>query len=164
MEGHENTSDPPTGHELMSSTSVAAQRRMHRATVLTTVVAIAPVALAIVAMTSDSWREGFSFSLGILATFLVLLEWDPKRHPVSTGLAVAFSYVVWIVCAVLAFNPVAFFGAAMLSGVLIPLLRRRHLIWIAGLGVLIAAIGCLYFLSEPVSWPNLVRYVLVPAG
>lgn len=148
----------------MSSTSIAAQRRMHRATVLTTVVAIAPVALAIVAMTSETWREGFSFSLGLLATFLVLLEWDPKRHPVSTGLALAFSFVVWIICSVLAFNPVAFFGAAMLSGVLIPQLRRRHLVWIVGLGVLIASIGCLYFLSEPVTWFNVVRYVLVPGG
>ncbi|WP_218624360.1 histidine kinase [Nesterenkonia sp. E16_7] len=99
-----------------------------------------------------------------MGTFLVLLEWDPKRHPVSTGLALVSSFVVWVVCAVLALNPVAFFGAAMLSGVLIPRLRRRHLVWIVGLGVLIAAIGCLYFVSEPVTWVNVVRYVLVPGG
>ncbi|PRZ15201.1 sensor histidine kinase [Nesterenkonia sandarakina] len=148
----------------MSSTSIAAQRRMHRATVLTTVVAIAPVALAIVAMTTESWREGLGLSLGLLATFLVLLDWDPSEHPLSTSLALAFSFVVWIVCAVLAFNPVAFFGAAMLSGVLIPQLRRRHLAWIAGLGVLIAAIGCLHLVTEPFSWGNMVRYVVVPGG
>ncbi|MBA8920767.1 sensor histidine kinase [Nesterenkonia jeotgali] len=148
----------------MSSTSVEAQRRMHRATVLTTVVAIAPVALAIVAMTSDSWREGIGFSLGILLTFLVLLEWNPRDHPVSTSLALTFSFLVWIVCAVLALNPVAFFGAAMLSGVLIPQLRQRQLVWIVGLGVVIAGIGCLYFLSEPVTWIDVTRYVLVPGG
>ncbi|MGJ9371762.1 sensor histidine kinase [Nesterenkonia sp. CF4.4] len=148
----------------MSSTSVAAKRRMHRATVLTTVVAIAPVALAIVAMTTESWREGLGLSLGLLATFLVLLDWDPSEHPLSTSLALAFSFVVWIICAVLAFNPVAFFGAAMLSGVLIPHLRRRHLAWIAALGVLIAAIGCLHLVTEPFSWGNVVRYVVVPGG
>ncbi|MGJ9426055.1 histidine kinase [Nesterenkonia halotolerans] len=148
----------------MSSTSIAAQRRMHRATVLTTVVAIAPVALAIVAMTSQSWREGLGFSAGILLTFLVLLEFEPMRHPRSTALALGFSFLVWAICAVLALNPVAFFGAAMLSGVLIPQLLRRPLSWIIGLGVLIAAIGALYFLNEPVTWVNVVRYVLIPGG
>lgn len=148
----------------MSSTSIAARRRMHRATVLTTVVAIAPVTFAIVAMTSESWREGLGFSLGILGTFLVLLEFEPARYPRSTGLALVFAFAIWIVCAVLVFNPVAFFGAAILSGVLIPRLRRRHLVWIVGTGALIAAIGCLYFLTEPVTWVNVVRFVLVPGG
>ncbi|GAA1148628.1 hypothetical protein GCM10009672_20960 [Nesterenkonia lutea] len=137
---------------------------MHRATVLTTVVAIAPVALAIVAMTSESWREGLGFSVGILLTFLVLLEFEPARHPRSTGLAVVFSFLVWIICAALALNPVAFFGAAMLSGVLIPQLRRRPLLWIMCLGLVIALIGGLYFLTEPLTWTNLVRYVLIPGG
>ena len=137
---------------------------MHRATMLTTVVAIAPVTLAIVAMTSESWREGLVFSLGILGTFLVLLEFEPARYPRSTGLAVAFAFAIWIVSAVLASNPVAFFGAAMLSGVLVPQLRRRPLVWIVGIGVLIAAIGCLYFMTEPVTWLNVVRFVLVPGG
>ncbi|WP_216694081.1 sensor histidine kinase [Dietzia psychralcaliphila] len=148
----------------MSSPSIAARRRMHRATVVTTVVAIAPVTLAIVAMTSENWREGLGLSVGILGTFLVLMKFEPAQHPRSTGLAVAFSFAVWAVCAVLAFNPVAFFGAAMLSGVLIPLLPRRHLLWIVGLGVLIAAIGCLYFVTEPVTWVNVVRYVVIPGG
>lgn len=137
---------------------------MHRATVLTTVVAIAPVTLAIVAMTSENWREGLGLSVGILGTFLVLMKFEPAQHPRSTGLAVAFSFAVWAVCAVWAFNPVAFFGAAMLSGVLIPLFPRRHLLWIVGLGVLIAAIGCLYFVTEPVTWVNVVRYVVIPGG
>lgn len=148
----------------MSSTSVEAHRRMYRATVLTTVVAIAPVTLAIVAMTSQSWREGLAFSVGLLLCFLVLLEWEPSRHPRSTALALAFSFLVWIFCAVLALNPVAFFGAAMLSSVLIPQLRSRHLIVSFGLGAVVAAIGCLYFVTEPVTWVNVVRFVLIPGA
>lgn len=148
----------------MSSTSIAARRRLHRATVLTTVVAIAPVTLAIVAVTSGSWQEALVLSLGVLVTFLVLLEFEPARYPRSTALAVVFSYAIWILSAVLAINPVAFFGAAILSGVLIPHLRRRHLIWIVAMGVLIAAIGGLYFLSEPITWVDVVRFVVMPGG
>lgn len=148
----------------MSSTSIAARRRLHRATVLTTVVAIAPVTLAIVAITSSSWQEALAFSAGVLITFLVLLEFEPARYPRSTALAVAFSYAIWILSAVMAFNPVAFFGAAILSGVLIPQLRRRQLVRIIAMGALIAAIGGLYFVTEPVTWINLVRFVLMPGG
>lgn len=148
----------------MTSTSIPARRRLHRATVLTTVVAIAPVTLAIVAITSSSCQEAVALSLGVLITFLVLLEFEPARYPRSTALAVAFSYAIWIAGAALAVNPVAFFGAAILSGVLIPLLRRRHLVWIIAMGVLIAAIGGLYFVSEPVTWVNVVRFVVMPGG
>ncbi|WP_193106068.1 sensor histidine kinase [Brachybacterium sp. FME24] len=148
----------------MSSTSIAARRRLHRATVLTTVVAIAPVTLAIAAMTSQSWQEGLGFSVGIMVTFLVLLEFEPARHPRSTALAVAFSFAIWVICALLALNPLAFFGAAILSGVLIPQLRGRHLFWIIGVGALIAAIGGLYFVTEPVTWVNVVRFVVMPGG
>lgn len=148
----------------MSSTSIAARRRLHRATALTTVVAIAPVTLAIVAMSSESWQHGLAFSAGVLVTFLVLLEFEPARYPRSTKLAVAFSFTIWAASALLAFNPVAFFGAAILSGVLIPLLRRNHLAWIVGLGLLVAAIGGLYFLTEPVTWLNVGRFVLIPGG
>ena len=148
----------------MSTTSIAARRRLHRATVLTTVVAIAPVTMAIVAMTSDGWRDGLGFSLGILSSFLVLWEFDPVRYPLSTKLALLFVFGIWVLCAVLAFNPVAFFGAAILSGVLIARRDRRHLLWIVGMGSLVAAIGMLYFVSEPVTWVNAVRFVLVPGG
>lgn len=146
------------------SVSIAARRRLHRTTVLTTVVAIAPVTIAILALTSGSWRETLAFGAGVLFTFLVLLEFDPSRHPVSTALALAFSYAIWVVCAVLAFNPMAFFGAAILSGVLLPLMRGRHLRWILAVGAVIAAIGALYFLSEPVTWENVVRFMVVPGG
>lgn len=147
-----------------STISIAARRRLHRATVLTTVVAIAPVTLAIVAITSGSWQEALALSAGVLITFLVLLEFEPARHPRSTALAVAFSYAIWILSSVLGFNPVAFFGAAILSGVLIPQLPRRHLAWIIGIGALIAAIGALTFMAEPLTWINLVRYVVMPGG
>lgn len=148
----------------MPSTSIAARRRLHRATVITTVVAIAPVTLAIVAITSGSWQEALVLSLGVLVTFVVLLEFEPTRYPRSTALAVVFSYAIWIVSAVLAINPVAFFGAAILSGVLIPHLHRRHLLWIVAMGVLIAAIGGLYFLSEPITWVGVVRFMVMPGG
>lgn len=148
----------------MTSTSITARRRLHRATVITTVVAIAPVTLAIVAITSGSWQEALVFSLGVLVAFLVLLEFEPARYPRSTALAVAFSYAIWILSAALAINPVAFFGAAILSGVLIPLRRGRHLVWIGGVGALIAAIGGLYFVNEPVTWVDLVRFVVMPGG
>ncbi|MGP9538090.1 sensor histidine kinase [Brachybacterium sp. AOP43-C2-M15] len=156
----------PTPAAMQSSTSVSidARRRLHRTTVLTTVVAIAPVTLAVLALTSGSWRETLLFGMGVLVTFLVLLEFDAARHPVSTALAVAFSYLIWVVCAVLAFNPMAFFGAAILSGVLLPQLRGRYLPWILAMGAVIAAIGGLYFLTVPVTWENAVRYVVMPGG
>jgi two-component system sensor histidine kinase DesK len=144
--------------------SIEARRRLHRTTVLTTVVARAPGTIAILALTSGSWRETLAFGIGVLATFLVLLEFDPARHPVSTTLALAFSYLIWVVCAVLAFNPMAFFGAAILSGVLLPLRRGRTLPWLLAVGAVIAAIGGLYFLSEPVTWENVVRFMVVPGG
>lgn len=164
MTGHEHLQVRTAAMPLMPETSVAARRRLHRATVLTTVVAIAPVTLAIVIVTSESWRDGLGFSLGVLSSFLVLLEFEPARHPLSTKLAVVFAFTIWVFCAVLAFNPVAFFGAAILSGVLIPRQERRHLLKITGMGALIATIGCLYFLTEPVTWVNVVRFVLVPGG
>lgn len=144
--------------------SIAARRRLHRTTVLTTVVAIAPVTLAVLALTSGSWSEVLGFGFGVLLTFLVLLEFDAFRHPVSTSLAVAFAYLIWVVCAVLGFNPMAFFGAAILSGVLLPQLPGRALPRILAVGAVIAVIGGLYFLSEPVTWENLVRFLLVPGG
>ncbi len=148
-----------------SPVSIAARRRLHRTTVLTTVVAIAPVTLAVLALTSGSWRETLAFGAGVLVTFLVLLEFEPSRHPVSTALAVAFSYLIWVVCALLAFNPMAFFGAAILSGVvLLPLVRGRTLPWLLAMGAVIAAIGGLYFLSEPATWENVVRFMVVPGG
>lgn len=146
------------------SVSIAARRRLHRTTVLTTVVAIAPVTLAVLALTSGSWSEALGFGFGVLLTFLVLLEFDAFRHPVSTSLAVAFAYLIWVICALLGFNPMAFFGAAILSGVLLPQLPGRALPRILAVGAVIAAIGGLYFLSEPVTWENLVRFLVVPGG
>jgi len=148
----------------MSSTSIEARRRMHRATVVTTVVAIAPLALAIIAMTTEDVTQGIFLSLGLLATFLVLLEWEPEKHPRSTAMAVLFSFMIWVISALFAINPVAFFGAAMLGSVLIPRVTRRHIAWAVGLGVLIAGLGGLHFVFESFSWVQAVRYVLIPGG
>lgn len=148
----------------MSAPSAQASRRMHRATVLTAVLAIAPLTLVLVATTAESWWEGVAIGAGLGVAFFVLYEWRPARLTWVMIAALAFSALVWVASTLFGFNPLGFFGVALLGGVMIPRLPRHHIPAAIGIGLLVGATGSLYFTHEPLTWDNALRYVLLPTG
>lgn len=149
---------------VMTSSNLQAHHSMHRATVITAVIAIAPLSLVIVAMTSETWTEGFAIAASLCVTFLVLYDWNTERYRPIAIVALAFAFAVWVLCAVLPLNALGFFGFALLAGIMVPQLPSHHLAAIFGIGGLVAAAGALYFVGEPFAWYDAVRFVVIPGG
>src|SRR5690606_33034666 len=95
-------------------------RRMHRTTVLTVIVAVAPLGLIAVLATSDSWWTGTFIALGLLATFPLLTRWNIDDHFGTALYYLTASTAVWVMCAAFGINPLGFFSLALVGAMLIP--------------------------------------------
>lgn len=137
---------------------------MYRASMVMAVIAIAPLSFVLVALVSENWWEGLIVGAGLSVGFLVLSSWRPERYSNVAIPALVFSFLVWLVVAMMGTNPLGFFGFALLGGVLIPRLPTRQVTAGIALGTVAALAGGLHFISNPFSWTGLVMFVLLPGG
>lgn len=149
---------------MTATTSATTHRRVHRTALLTIVVAVVPVTLLVVAVTSRTWRDGVVVSIGLLASFLVLGQWRARRQRHFLATALGVSGVAWIASAAMTVNPMGFFGVTLVAGIAVAELARRPVVATAGVSAAVGAIGCLHLTRQPLSVEGVTAYVLIPGA
>ncbi|SJM62608.1 sensor histidine kinase [Gulosibacter sp. 10] len=147
---------------MTTAANTEAHRRMHRTTVLTVVVAVAPLCLVAIAVTSDAWWEALILGAGVLGTFPMLFDRDTAGTRAYSVYASLVSLLVWLACALTALNPFGFFGLALTGASLIARRRVRPLLLIPCLAVFVGAIGALALIRLPLDWEAVGRFVGLP--
>ncbi|SDL34371.1 sensor histidine kinase [Microbacterium azadirachtae] len=145
-------------------TDSGTRRRIRHATILTVTVAVLPLGVLAVAVTSTSWWDGVVVALGLLAPVFLLLRWTPEGYPDGSILALVSSAASWGVNAALGGSPIAVFALSLAGAMILPRLPRHRVIAFIGLCAAAAAIGALAFITVPFTPATAAKYLLVPAA
>lgn len=140
----------------------ATYRRMHRTTVVTSMVSIIPVGVILIAVQSRSLWEAAVLGVGFVAAVAVLTQWGRSGWPRFGTAALVICAAVWAVGAVLFEASMAFFPLALVGSMTVPRLLRHRAAAIAGFGLLVAGVGV------AAVWPNpelsLLEFAVMPGG
>lgn len=135
--------------------------RMRRLSMITAVVAIAPLSVLGVALTATSWWEGATMALGYVLALGILREWNLERYPRPALFALMLTAAGWIIGALSAASPISFVPLSLVGALL--LARTVHrLRWILAFALGVAAIGAGAFLFHPPTWRLAALYLAAP--
>lgn len=145
-------------------TGLGARERIRHATILTVMVAIIPIGILFVAMTSTSWWNGVLVVVGLFVPLLLLREWVPEGFPKSSVLVLAVSAGSWAISAVLSGSPLGVFALSLSGAMVLTRLPRHRVFAVIGFCLAASAIGALAFIRLPFTVDTAVSYLLIPAA
>lgn len=151
-----------TSTDARPSDAEATYRRMHRTTVVTTMVSIIPVGVILIAVQSRSLWEAVVLGVGFVAGVAVLTQWGRSGWPRSGTAALVICAAVWVVGALLFEASMAFFPLALVGSMTVPRLLRHRAAAIAGFGLLVAGVGMAAVWRNPEL--SLLEFAVVPGG
>lgn len=140
----------------------ATYRRMHRTTVVTSMVSIIPVGVILIAVQSRSLWEAAVLGVGFVAAVAVLTQWGRSGWPRFGTAALVICAAVWAVGAVLFEASMAFFPLALVGSMTVPRLLRHRAAAIVGFGLLTAGIGAANVWRNPEL--SLLEFAVMPGG
>lgn len=148
----------------MSYSAAESYRRMHRTSVLTSLITLVPVSVLVLSLEVDSWWQGATMLLGLAASCLVLAQWGVEGYPRSGIPVMVFTAAVWGVSAWFFDNRVGFLPLVIVGSLVVPRLPRRRFTATAGFSLLVAGLGALRFVDAPFTGDAAVDFVLLPGG
>lgn len=148
--------------EIRRYDTEASYRRMHRTTVVSTMVSILPVGVILIAVQVQNWWEAAVVGLAFVAAVCVMTQWGRTGYPRFGTAALIICTVVWGVGAFLFETSLAFFPLAIVGSMTVPRLPRRRLLGIAGFSLLTAGIGAGAVWRNPEL--SLMQFAVVPGG
>lgn len=140
----------------------ASYRRMHRTTVVSTMVSILPVGVILIAVQAQNWWEAAVVGLAFVAAVCVMSQWGRTGYPRFGTAALIICTVVWGVGAFLFETSMAFFPLVIVGSMTMPRLPRRRLLGIVGFALLTAGIGAGAVWRNPEL--SLMQFAVVPGG
>lgn len=137
-------------------------RRMRWITMLTAIVAIAPVGIVVIIFVSDTWFERVVLSLGFLATFPVLAQWKIDVYPRRAVIGLAAAVLVWLLFALYQPSPTGFFAVALVSAILLARLQRHRPIATVTASLGVALVGATALVTQPPTGEIVLLYIVLP--
>lgn len=148
--------------EIRPYDTEASYRRMHRTTVVSTMVSILPVGVILIVVQAQNWWEAAVVGLAFVAAVCVMTQWGRTGYPRFGTAALIICTVVWGVGAFLFETAMAFFPLVIVGSMTVPRLPRRRLLGIAGFSLLTAGIGAGAVWRNPEL--SLMQFAVVPGG
>lgn len=151
-----------TSTDARPSDAEATYRRMHRTTVVTTMVSIIPMGVILIVVQSRSWWEAAIVGVGLVAAVAVLTQWGRSGYPKFGTAALITCAAVWVVGALFFEDSTAFFPLAVAGSMTVPRLLRHRAAAIAGFGLLVAGVGVAAVWRNPEL--SLLEFAAIPGG
>ncbi|MEU6718949.1 histidine kinase [Nonomuraea sp. NPDC046802] len=145
-------------------TGSGTRQRIRHATILTITVAVVPIGMLAVAVTSTSWWDGILVAIGLLTPLLLLRQWAPDGFPNGSILVVVLSAASWAFSAALGGSPLGVFALSLAGAMILTRLPRHRFIAILGFCAASAALGAMVFITRPFTLLTAANYLLIPAG
>ncbi|GAA1182553.1 sensor histidine kinase [Nesterenkonia xinjiangensis] len=138
----------------------ASYRRMHRTTVVTTMVSILPVGIILIAVQAQNWWEAAVVGVAFVASVCVMTQWGRSGYPRFGTAALIVCVTVWGIGAVVFGTSMAFFPLALVGSMTVPRLPRHRAVGTVGFGLLTAVIGAAAVWRNPEL--DLLEFSVVP--
>ena len=104
----------------------ASYRRMHRTTVVTTMVSILPVGVILIAVQAHNWWEAAVVGVAFVASVCVMTQWGRSGYPRFGTAALVICTAVWGIGAFVFGTSMAFFPLAVVGSMTVPRLPRHR--------------------------------------
>lgn len=126
------------------------------------ILAIAPLGLLGVALTSTSWWGAFFSLVGVLVPLGLLREWSLDQYPPRAVFALVITGGAYLYGAFLENSPISFVPFSLAGALLLMRLKRRRLLAMLGFSVGVAALGAAALLGDPPTWMLVLTFVVIP--
>lgn len=148
--------------ESRSYDAESSYRRMHRTTVVTTMVSVLPAGVILIVVQAQNWWEAAVIGVAFVAAVCVMTQWGRTGYPRFGTAVLIICTAVWGVGAVLFQASMAFVPLAIVGSMTVPRLPRRRIAGIVGFGLLTAGIGAAAVWQHPEL--GLVEFTVLPGG
>ncbi|MFK5688145.1 sensor histidine kinase [Ornithinimicrobium sp. LYQ92] len=157
--------DPPRDR---ASDPVRVSRRRFRTLNLTTMLpVVAVVGILLVALEARTWVQGAVLGLGLLAALVAFERWAAGDLPRVALPCLLVTAAVWPYGVLVVDGDVnaAYYGIAVVGGMVVPQLPRLRPLAFAALVAYVAGVGALGLLAAPpVTMGAVISHVIVPTG
>ena len=145
-------------------TDTQAIPRMRRMVVGSAILAIAPLSVIGVALTSTSWWEALFVGLTLAFATTLLKEWRLDGYPPRAVFLFLFTGAAYLYGAFMANSPISFMPFAVVGALLVMKVRRHRLIASLFLALVVAGVGAVSLLTHVPTLPLVIQFVVVPAA
>lgn len=137
--------------------------RMHRIVMASAILAIAPLSVIGVALTTASWWEALFIALTLVFATTLLKEWSLDGYTPRAVFLLVFTGAGYLYGAVMANSPISFMPFALVGAMLLMRVRRHRV----RAGILFAggvtALGAVSLVTNPITATLVITFVLIPA-
>ena len=137
-------------------------RRMHRTTVISTLVSVVPVGFVVLVLQAQSWWEAVVYGAALLVAAVVMSQWGRVGFPRFGITGLAICTVAWTLGATVFATSMAFLPLAMVGALIVPRLPRWRAAGVVAFGGGVGAIGATTILVDPTR--SLVEFAAVPGA
>lgn len=137
-------------------------RRMHRTTVVSTMVSILPVGILLVAVQARSWWEAAVLGGAFLAVAGVMSQWGRTGYPRFGTAGLALCLLVWVIGVFVFETSIAFFPLVMVGAMVVPRLPRWRVAGTVGFGLLVGGVGAAAVWRDPDL--DIMEFAVIPGG
>lgn len=145
-----------------SSSEHATSRRMRRSAMLTAIVAIAPLCVVGVALTSHTWWEGLVIATGLLVALGLLNEWSLDGYPRRVVVVLIFTGAAWLLGSLTLSGPLGFVPFSLVGALLIARRPAQRLLLTVVFALGVGLVGVTFMAVREPSWALTDAYVLLP--
>lgn len=137
---------------------------MRRIVMGSAILAIAPLSVIGVVLTSTTWGEALFLALTLLFTTTLIKEWRLDGYTPRAVLLFLFAGAAYVYGAFAANSPISFMPFALVGALLVMKVRRYRVPAVLLLSVGVAALGASSLLTNPITPALVIQFVVIPAA
>lgn len=136
---------------------------MRRIVMGSVILAIAPLSVIGVVLTSTSWWEALFLALTLLFTTTLIKEWRLDGYTPRAVFLFVFAGAAYLYGAFSANSPISFMPFALVGALLVMKVRANRVWAVILLAIGVAALGAAALLTNPLTPALVVQFVVIPA-
>lgn len=136
---------------------------MHRVVMGSAILAIAPLSVVGVVLTSTSWWEALFIALTLVFATTLLKEWRLDGYTPRVVFLMLFTGAGYVYGAFMANSPISFMPLALIGSLLLMQVRRRRIVAVLLFSAGVAALGATALAMNPITSRLVIGFIVVPA-
>ncbi|MFJ4223769.1 sensor histidine kinase [Microbacterium sp. NPDC089695] len=137
--------------------------RMHRIVMGSAILAIAPLSVIGVFLTTTSWWEALFIALTLAFTTTLLKEWSLDGYAPKAVFLMLFTGATFVYGAFMAHSPISFMPFALVGALLVMRVRTHRVAAALLFALGVAALGTVSLAANPITATLVIRFIVIPA-